>query len=127
MPNKKTNILLAVAFLTLATLACNALLPLPTQDAATTQGGEPTQIVEPVFTQPQENLPQTEAEVSRVTVEEARVALESGAAIIVDVRSPAAYENNHIAGAISIPLGAIELDPANLEIDKDQWIITYCT
>ena len=134
MPNKKINILLAFAFLTLTALACNALLPLPTQDAAPTQERSPTQefaptqIIEPVPTQPQNNnLPQTEADVPRVSVEEAKAALDSGAAIIVDVRSPAAYEHNHVAGAISIPLGTIELDPTNLEIDKDQWIITYCT
>jgi 3-mercaptopyruvate sulfurtransferase SseA len=128
MPNKRINIFLAVAILTLTALACNALLPLPTQDAAPTQERSPTQIMEPTVTQPQNNnLPQTEGEVPRVSVEVAKAAVDSGAAIIVDVRSPAAYEHNHVAGAISIPLGAIELDPTNLKLDKDQWIITYCT
>ena len=134
MPNKKINIFLAVAILTFTALACNALLPLPTQDAAPTQERlptqefAPTQFIEPVPTQPQNtNLPQTEGEVPRVTVEIAKAAVDSGAAIIVDVRSPGAYERNHIAGAISIPLGAIELDPTNLKLDNNQWIITYCT
>jgi hypothetical protein len=134
MPNKRVNIFLAVAILTLTAFACNALLPLPTQEATPTQERSPTQefaptqIIEPVPTQPQNNnLPQTEGEVPRVTVEVAKAAVDSGAAIIVDVRSPAAYEHNHVAGAISIPLGAIELDPTNLKLDKDQWIITYCT
>lgn len=134
MPNKKINIFLAVAILTFIALACNALLPLTTQDAAPTQERSPTQefaptqIMEPTVTQPQNNnLPQTEGEVPRVTVEVAKAAVDSGAAIIVDVRSPAAYEHNHVAGAISIPLGTIELDPTNLKLDKAQWIITYCT
>ena len=134
MPNKKINIFLAATILTFTALACNALLPLPTQDAAPTQERSPTQefaptqIMEPTVTQPQNNnLPQTEGEVPRVTVEVAKAAVDSGAAIIVDVRSPAAYEHNHVAGAISIPLGAIELDPTNLKLDRDQWIITYCT
>jgi len=134
MPNKKINIFLAVAILAFIALACNALLPLTTQDAAPTQERSPTQefaptqIMEPTVTQPQNNnLPQTEGEVPRVSVEVAKAAVDSGAAIIVDVRSPAAYEHNHVAGAISIPLGAIELDPTNLKLDKDQWIITYCT
>ena len=134
MPNKKINIFLAVAILAFIALACNALLPLTTQDAAPTQERSPTQefaptqIMEPTVTQPQNNnLPQTEGEVPRVTVEVAKAAVDSGAAIIVDVRSPAAYEHNHVAGAISIPLGAIELDPTNLKLDRDQWIITYCT
>ena len=134
MPKKKINILSTVAILTFMVLACNALLPLPTQDAAPTQERSPTQalvptkIIEPVPTQPQNtNLPQTEGEVPRVSVEEAKAALDSGAAIIVDVRSPAAYEHNHVAGALSIPLGTIEQDPTNLKLDKAQWIITYCT
>ena len=128
MPNKKNHILLTFAVLTLTALACNGLLPLPTQDAVPTQEFLPTQIIEPVPTQPpNNNLPQTERDVPRVTVEIAKAAVDSGAAIIVDVRSPGAYENNHVAGAISVPLGAIELDPTNLTLDKNQWIITYCT
>ena len=134
MANKKNHILLTFAVLALTALACNGLLPLPTQNAAPTQERlptqefAPTQIIEPVPTQPQNNnLPQTEGEVPRVTVEIAKAAVDSGAAIIVDVRSPGAYEHNHVAGAISIPLGAIELDPTNLQLDKNQWIITYCT
>ena len=121
MVNKKTNVFLAIAFLTVTTLACNALLPLPTQTSA------PTQIIEPVFTQPQSDIPQTEAEVPRVTVDEAKAALDSGEAVIVDVRSQAAYDTSHIAGAVFIPLGAFETDIENIDLPKDQWIITYCT
>ncbi len=121
MLNRKTNIFLSIAVLALATLACNALLPLPTQDSA------PTQIIEPVFTQSQEDLPQTEAGVPRVTVEEAKAALDSGAAVIVDVRSQASYEASHIAGALFIPLGEFETNITGLDLDKEQWIITYCT
>jgi rhodanese-related sulfurtransferase len=84
--------------------------------------------VEPISTQPVDNnLPQTEAEVPRVSLEEAEAALDSGAAIFVDVRSPAAYETSHTAGAISIPLGEIERNLTGLALEKDQWIITYCT
>jgi hypothetical protein len=101
--------------------ACSAQ---PTQVQPTSA---PTTIVEPASTQSSGDLPQTEADVPRITVEEARVAFESGAAIIVDVRSPGAFEESHIAGAISVPLGAIERDLANLPLQKDQWIITYCT
>lgn len=118
---QKTKIILAIFFTIVVTLACNALLPLPAQESA------PTQIIEPVFTQSQGDLPQTEAAVPRVTVEEAKVALDSGAAVIVDVRSQSAYDTSHIAGALFIPLGAFETDIANLDLDKEQWIITYCT
>ena len=118
----KIKIMLIISFTFTVTLACNALLPLPTEESP------PTQITEPVFTQPQDNIPQTEAEVPRVTVEEAKVALDSGAAVIVDVRtSQTAYEASHIAGALFIPLDEFENNIASLDLPKDEWIITYCT
>ena len=119
---KRTNhILCAILVLVLTTLACNALFP---QTAPTSV---PTVIVEPEFTQLPGNLPLTEADVPRVTVEEAKAALESGAAVVVDVRDPAQYEQSHVAGAISIGLDDIEANPTGVDLDKDQWIITYCT
>ena len=88
----------------------------------------PTAIVEPIFTRSPGSLPASEAEVPRISLEEAKAALDSGAAIFVDVRSMEAYEASHVAGAISIPLvEEIEVDPTNLDLDKDEWIITYCT
>jgi rhodanese-related sulfurtransferase len=72
-------------------------------------------------------LPVTDADVPRISLEEARAALESGAAVMIDVRSPGAFEESHVAGAVSVPLGVIERDLANVPFDKDQWIITYCT
>ncbi|HJS17139.1 MAG TPA: rhodanese-like domain-containing protein, partial [Anaerolineales bacterium] len=74
-----------------------------------------------------DGLPATEAEVSRVSLEETLAALQSGEAIVVDVRGSDAYQASHVAGAISIPLGEIETNPSGLDLDKDQWIITYCT
>ena len=51
----------------------------------------------------------------------------SGAAIIVDVRSPDAFALSHIEGAVNVSLGDIETHPTSLDLPKDQWIITYCT
>jgi rhodanese-related sulfurtransferase len=65
--------------------------------------------------------------VPRLSIEEAKAALESGAAVMVDVRRPAGYEKSHVTGSISIPLEEIERDLTSLTLDKDQWIITYCT
>ena len=121
MPDKKNYILLAFAFLTLTVLACNALLPLPNSDS------EPTQIIEPVFTQSQGGIPQTEDAVPRVTVEQAKAAVDTGAAVIVDVRSREAYETSHIAGALFVPLEDFENNITSLDLGKEQWIITYCT
>ena len=120
----KTKILLAISCLILATLACNALSP-------TTPNASPTStmvvIVEPTFPPTQSGLPASEGAVPRVSIEETLTALAAGAAIIIDVRAPADYERNHIQGAINIPLGTIESDPTSLNLDKEQWIITYCT
>jgi len=121
MPNKKIHILLAFAVLTLTALACNALLPLPNSD------GKPTQILEPGITQSQGGIPQTEDAVPRLTVEQAKAAVDAGAAVIVDVRSKEAYETSHIAGALFIPLEDFENNIASLDLGKEQWIITYCT
>ena len=95
--------------------------------ACSAAGSQPTAIVEPVFAQPSGNLPGSDAEVPRVSLEEARAALDSGEATLVDVRSAEAYEASHVAGAISIPLAEVEANPNGLALDEEQWIITYCT
>ena len=120
MINKKYG-LLPILVLALALSACG------TQTTQTPPPLAPTQIIEPVFTQPAGELPLNEAEVPRVSVEEAQTALNSGSAIVVDVRSPEAFQASHVAGAINIPLGEIETNPTGLNLPKDQWIITYCT
>ena len=124
-------ILLATLILFLTSLACNALLPqteptsVPTP--IQTQILDPTPSTEPVSTQPEANLPQTDAEVPRVPVDQAKAAFDSGDAVIVDVRGADAYARSHITGALEVSLSAIQTDPANLPLDKSKWIITYCT
>jgi ArsR family transcriptional regulator len=75
----------------------------------------------PVTSHEEETYP----EISRVTLDQAKTALDAGTTVIVDVRSAEAYQGGHIAGAINIPLG--ELETRLGELDKTQWIITYCT
>ena len=78
-------------------------------------------------TQGQAVLPLTEADVPRITVEDAKAAVDGGEAVIVDVRSAESFAAGHIAGAISIPLTEFETNISNIALEKDQWIITYCT
>jgi len=111
--------LLVISLLLFAASACNSTLP---QTGPTIQS-YPNQLQ----TQGQTALPLTEASVPRVTAEEAKLAFDNGEAVIVDVRSAEAYAEAHLAGAISIPLGEIELNPTGVPLDKSQWIITYCT
>lgn len=118
----RKSILVAISALLLGTLACNAILPtLSTPEAV------PVVIVEPVFTPSRDDFPLTEADVPRVSLEEAKAALESGAAIVLDVRRRDSYAASHIPGALSIPIDEIEADPTNLNLGENQWIITYCT
>ncbi|RIK31233.1 MAG: hypothetical protein DCC56_03340 [Anaerolineae bacterium] len=115
----KTRISLAISIL-LATLACNALFPAEVTST-------PVVIFEPTNPSQPLDLPITEADVPRVPLEVAYTAYTSGAAIIVDVRSLDNYNESHVPNALSIPLEEFETNIANVELDKDQWIITYCT
>ena len=72
-------------------------------------------------------MPLTEADVPRVTPKDAKLALDEGKAVIVDVRGAQYYAEGHVAGAISIPLDQFENNIKNVALKKDQWIITYCT
>jgi hypothetical protein len=100
--------LLGITFLMITVYACSVA---PSQDAADT-------II----------LLQSEDEVPRISVSDAKAALESGAAVIVDVRSAESFAASRVAGAISIPLQNFEGSGVqNLSLEKDQWIITYCT
>ena len=116
---------LSVFLLLLVLSACSAPAP-QTQPTA-----EPilaaTQAIAQASPQSPAKLPGTEAEVPRVSLEDARTAIESGDALVVDVRSDAAYAVSHIPGAINIPLDEIESNPTGLNLDRDKWIITYCT
>ena len=134
--NSTKPILLATFFLLLTSLACNALFqqnlspsdqtPVPTQIVISTQITEPDS-TQPESTQPPANLPENDAEVPRLPVDQAKAAFDRGEAVIVDVRGAEAYARSHIAGALEVSLSAIQTDPANLPLDKNKWIITYCT
>ena len=64
-------------------------------------------------------------EISRVSLEEAKSALDSGSAILLDVRSAEAFASQHISGAINLPTAEIETRLG--ELDPNAWIIPYCT
>jgi rhodanese-related sulfurtransferase len=63
-------------------------------------------------------------EVARVSLADAKAAFDEGSAIFVDVRQPYEYEHEHIRGAINIYFR--RLDQHMGELDKQQWVITYC-
>ncbi|MFZ1701229.1 MAG: rhodanese-like domain-containing protein [Pyrinomonadaceae bacterium] len=65
-----------------------------------------------------------EAEVPRITVDEAKKAFDDGSAVFVDSRSHAAFEQERIKGAVQIE-GAAE-DRFD-KLPKGKKIIVYCT
>lgn len=107
----------------LAGIACNASLP--QAEPATFL----TPIPQPTVALPAEpgDMPLSEAQVPRIAVDEAKAAFDSGKAIIVDVRIAEAYAGGHAEGAINIPLENFETQIETIPLEKDQWIITYCT
>ncbi len=68
---------------------------------------------------------EADALVPRVSLVDSKVALDSGSALFLDVRTAEAFQSEHITGAINIPLA--ELESRISELDPQQWIITYCT
>ena len=127
----KTKIIISISVLVLATLACNFVPPTQVLQITPTVIVSQTSPVLTAIVEPTSaaapKLPLTDADVPRVPLDQAKAAFDSGAAIFVDVRTPQAYEAKHIKGAISISLGEIEINPTGLKLDKNQWIITYCT
>jgi hypothetical protein len=121
--DRSKRILFVILVILFMLSACSAQ---PTQAPPTTV---PTPTIQPGhgITSEEQELPLTEADVPRISVEEARAAHESGAAVIVDVRNPSSFETSHVAGAISVPLLMIERDLTNVPLNKAQWIISYCT
>jgi hypothetical protein len=64
-------------------------------------------------------------EVERIEPQEAKKALDEGTAIFVDTRDADAFNEATILTAVNIPVNEVESRMG--ELDKDTWIITFCT
>jgi hypothetical protein len=64
-------------------------------------------------------------EIDRVSLADALTAFNANTAIFVDVRSADSFNLVRIPGAVNIPLEQIE--SAIPELERDAWIIPYCT
>jgi hypothetical protein len=120
---RKNKFLLSISILIVASIACNASLPQVEPTALPTPIQQPTA----ALSTGSSTIPLSEAGVPRLAVDQAKAAFDAGQAVIVDVRSADAYAAGHAEGAINIPLGNFEIDIAKIPLEKDQWIITYCT
>lgn len=70
-------------------------------------------------------LPVAQDTVARINVSEAKQAIDSGEAIIVDVRLADAYRQEHPKGAINLP--AAQTGARFSELPKDKLLITSCS
>ncbi|MFL6199298.1 MAG: rhodanese-like domain-containing protein [Thermoanaerobaculia bacterium] len=100
-------------------VAGGTLAMLPAQPPAVSPSAPPA----PAQAQPAPADPVAAA--PRISVAEAKKALDAGKAILVDVRSSMSYDQEHAKGSISLPL--YDLPNRAAELPKDKQIIAYCT
>jgi hypothetical protein len=62
---------------------------------------------------------------NRITLAGAKKLFDSGNVLIVDTRAKAAYDSEHIKGAINVPLADVETHLSELKTDKK--IVAYCS
>lgn len=70
-------------------------------------------------------VPAFAAEPERMTAEALRPLVDSGQAVLLDVRSAPAFQSEHAAGARHIPLD--DVGKRLGELPKDKLIAAYCT
>ena len=128
MPRKarasKSNELLPVILIGLGALLVVAVLIWQVVQSArqgSLTGSPPNQPAAP----PAANQSIPEPGIERVTLADARAALDAQSAVFLDVRDPVSFEAGHIPGSVNIPI--TELETRVSELDPNQWIITYCT
>lgn len=75
----------------------------------------------------QDLVAEAKKEINEVAVADASQAIQS-AALLLDVREPAEYQQGHLAGAINIPRGLLEFKMGSApEFEaRDQAIVLYC-
>ena len=66
-----------------------------------------------------DNFPQIE----RVSAEDAKTAYDQSQAVFLDVRNADEFAQDHIPGAVNIPL--LDMPTRIGELDPNEWIITY--
>jgi hypothetical protein len=65
------------------------------------------------------------AAIPRIKVEELVAAIKEGRAVVVDIREAEDYREEHIRGAVSIPLEDVR-ERGPKELPPDKLIVTYC-
>lgn len=95
-----------------------------TQTATTQQNAEANVAKEAMSVPPQPKA-ETEDDMKRISVEEAKAAFDSGKAFFIDTRDAEAYKAEHIKGAVNIM--ANEIQDRYKQLPTDKQIIVYCS
>jgi len=66
------------------------------------------------------------AQVTQITVDEAKQMLEEGSCVFLDCREPDEFAGGHVPGAINLPRGLLEFKVENQFPDKSANIVVYC-
>lgn len=66
------------------------------------------------------------AEFSSLSVEEFEVAIKSDSILIVDVRTPAEFAENHIDGALNLDINNVAFVKNAEALDKSKQLAVYC-
>ena len=63
----------------------------------------------------------------QITQEKAKEMMDTQEVIILDVREQSEYDSGHIPGAVLLPVGSIDEEPAAAVIpEKDSTVLVYC-
>lgn len=68
-----------------------------------------------------------DADVPRISLEEAKKDYDADTAVFVDSRAQVAFEQEHVKGAISIPIGSPGAEDKFTSLSKNKKIIVYCS
>lgn len=86
-------------------------------------GFEPSTVAPTAATPPPVQTP--EGAVPRVSPEQLKQLVDTGAITVLDVRDSVSYNNGHIPGAIHVPFARVEAEASRLP--KGKPIVAYCT
>jgi rhodanese-related sulfurtransferase len=64
--------------------------------------------------------------ITEISVADAKTAIDSGKATVLDCRTEKEFKKGHLPKAINLPRGLLEFDAAKEFPDKSAYIIVYC-
>jgi hypothetical protein len=114
-----------VGLLVVAFIAFAIVMSEKRQGTTTTGAIQNTLSVPVVTAQPNPTVSIPFPGIERISVKQTKEQMDKGTAVLIDVRSQAAYDQSHAAGALSFPEETI-LEQYT-QLPKDKLLVLYCT